>query len=64
MKKLFNIQVRKADGSFLQTNVLAQDATGKVAVVSAIEAALVAAGSGSVFQSASMLGSVDADATV
>jgi hypothetical protein len=63
MKTLFNIQVRKADGSFLQKSIQAADVTGKVAIVVAIEAALAAAGAGSSFQSANVLGSVDIDAT-
>jgi hypothetical protein len=63
MKTLFNIQVRKADGSFLQKNVRAADAAGRVAAVVAIGTVLVAAGAGAVFQSANVLGSVDLDAT-
>ena len=63
MKTLFTVQVRKADGSFHQENILAADAVGKPAIVAAIEAALAAVGAGAMFQSASLLGRVDTDAT-
>ena len=63
MKGLFTVQVRKADGAFQQENILAADAVGKVAIVAAIESALAAAGAGAMFQSASLLGRVDTDAT-
>lgn len=63
MKTLFTVQVRKADQSLEHQNVLAEDAGGKPAIIAAIEAALTAAGTGSVFQSANMLGKVDTDAT-
>lgn len=63
MKTLFSIQIRKADGSFVQKNVQAADAAGRVAAVVAIEAALGAAGAGSVFQSANVIGDV-LDATL
>jgi len=62
MKTLFNVQVRKADGSFVTKSVQAADAPGKPAIVVAIEAALSAAGAGSVFQSANVLGNVDIEA--
>ena len=63
MKTLFTVQVRKADQSFQQLNILAADAGGKPAIIAAIEAALESAGTGSAFQSANVLGKVDTDAT-
>ena len=63
MKWLFTVQVRKADGSFQQENIFAADAMSKTAIVVAIESALASAGVGAVFQSATLLGRVDADTT-
>lgn len=67
MKTVFEVQVRKADGTFLPTkNVLAAPAGGRTAIEVAMEAALAQedAGADAIVFLAITIRSIDIDATV